>query len=116
MLPRSRHAISTSAAIALLAVAAILAGLWLNSPATRNMVPVVFAVAVVLVALRYGAAAGIFGSLVVAAVFAFLYSPGGSFRVHDAVARDRIGWMLLAGISLSYLLASPGLSDRDHKR
>lgn len=116
MLPNHRRAISSSAAILVLAVTAALAGVWVTSPAAHNLVPIIFAAMVVLVALRYGALAGILGSFVIAAVFTWLSAPTGSLRVHDAVARDRIGWMLLAGISLSYLLAAPVLSDRDHKR
>jgi len=94
---------------------AVLATVWFAAPATRNLVPVVFVVIVVLVALRFGALAGIVGSLVGAAIFAgWLYAPVGSLHVKDTGARDQIGWMVLAGISLSYLLA-PKLSGRDHK-
>lgn len=116
MLPRSRHAISTTAAVTFLAIAAAFACLWRATAAAREVVPIAFIVVVVLVAIRYGATAGILGSFVGAAIFAgWLYAPTGSFRIHEAAARDRLGWMLLAGISLSYLLAAPALSDRDHK-
>ncbi len=115
--PLSRPAIATSAVVILLASGAALASLWLATPATRDLIPAVFTVVVVAVAIRWGAAAGIVGSLVGAAIFArWLYAPVGSLRVHDAAARDHIGWMLLAGISLSYLLAGPGISDKhEHK-
>ncbi len=117
MSPASRHAISTSAVVVVLAAGAAVASLWFATPATRDLIPAAFAVVIVAVAIRWGAAAGIVGSLVGAAIFArWLYAPLGSLRVHDPAARDHIGWMLLAGISLSYLLAAPDISDkREHK-
>ena len=117
MFPVSRHALSTFTAVLLLAAGAALACVWLAAPAIRHLVPAAFVVLVVLVALRYGAMAGILGSLAGAAIFArWLYAPVGSVRVEDAVARDHLGWMLLAGVSLSYLLAAPGVSGkRQHK-
>lgn len=97
----------------LLAVLAALATVLLSGPEARNLVPVAFVIVVVLVALRFGALAGIGGSLVGAAIFArWLYAPLGSLQVQDAAARDHLGWMLLAGISLSYLLAAPKMAEK----
>ncbi len=117
MFPVSRHAFSTFVAVVLLAGSAGLACIALAASATRNLVPAAFVVAVVLVALRFGALAGILGSVAGAAIFArWLYPPLGSLRVESAVARDHLGWMLLAGVSLSYLLAAPDVSQkREHK-
>jgi K+-sensing histidine kinase KdpD len=113
MTPISRHAVSTSLAVVVLSIAAAFACLWFTTPATRSLVPAVFTVVVVVVALRFGAAAGILGSLVGAAIFArWLYAPFNSLSIHDAAAREHLGWMLLAGISLSYLLAAPGASEK----
>jgi hypothetical protein len=40
----------------------------------------------------------------------------GSLHIQDAAARDHLGWMLLAGISLSYLLAAPDPGEKsEHK-
>jgi K+-sensing histidine kinase KdpD len=114
---RSRHAISTLTVILLLAAVAALASVFFAAPATRNLVPVVFVVVIVLVALRFGALVGILGSLVGAVIFArWLYAPLGSLRVEDAVARDHLGWMLLAGVSLSYLLAVPDVTEKGQRK
>ncbi len=117
MLPVPRKAISTLTAVMVLAAAAGLACLALATSSTRTLVPAVFVVAVVLVALRFGALAGILGSLAGAVIFAhWLYPPLGSLRIQDAAARDHLGWMLLAGISLSYLLAAPDVTEKhEHK-
>jgi K+-sensing histidine kinase KdpD len=117
MIPVPRQAVSTLTAVVLLAAAAGLACFALATSSTRTLVPAAFVVVVVLVALRFGAPAGILGSLVGAAIFArWLYPPLGSLRIEDAAARDHLGWMLLAGISLSYLLAAPDVTGkRQHK-
>lgn len=113
MVSQSRQVISTVVVVLLLATGAAVASLGLSASSVRDLVPAVFVVLVVVVALRYGALAGIAGSLVGAAIFArWLYAPLGSVRVHDAVARDHLGWMLLAGVSLSYLLAAPNVRHK----
>ncbi len=113
MLPVSRHAISTLLAVVLLAVTAAAASFGLSASPGRRLVPAAFVILVVVVALRFGALAGILGSLVSAAIFAhWLYPPLGSLRIESAVARDHLGWMLLAGISLSYLLAAPDVTEK----
>ena len=115
MSSRLREVVSSLTAVLLLAAAAVLACTRLTAPNLRHFLPAVFVVIVVAVALRYGALAGVVGSLVCAAVFArWLYPPLGSLRVQDSVARDHIGWMLLAGISLSYLLAAPHGTHKHH--
>lgn len=103
--------------VLLLAAVAALASMGFAAPATRNLVPVAFIGLVVLVAVRYGSVAGMVGSLAGAAIFArWLYAPVGSLHIQDAAARDHLGWMLLAGISLSYLLAAPDPGEKsEHK-
>ncbi len=111
--PVSRHVLSTLLAVALLAATAGLASFGLSASPERRLVPAAFVVLVVGVALRFGALAGILGSLAGAVIFArWLYPPLGSLRVENAAARDHLGWMLLAGISLSYLLAVPGVTGK----
>lgn len=83
---------------------------------SRTVVPFIFAALAIAVSARFGAAAGIGGTLLGAAVFAyFLFSPIGRIKVEDTAARAELGWMLLAGVSLSYLLASPGVSDHNKR-
>ncbi len=72
------------------------------------MVPLAFVAVIVTLALRYGTAVGVFGSVAAALIFALLlFEPLHKFQVQSAAARANIGWMLLAGIALSYLLAGP---------
>ena len=89
------------------ASAAVAATLFVARP-SRVIVPLAFVVVVVLLAMRYGSAVGIYGSLISAFIFAyFLYPPFHSFRVENDAARANLGWMVLAGVALSHLLAGP---------
>lgn len=75
--------------------------------AGRENLPLVFLVVITLAAIYFGVAAGITGSISAALIFAlFLFPPLGSLRVGDDQARSNVGWMLLGGIAVSYLLAS----------
>jgi K+-sensing histidine kinase KdpD len=68
--------------------------------------PLVFSVVPLLTARFFGTRAGVLGTLLAAATFAFLlFSPLGSLRVADATARANLGWMLLIGIAFSLLFA-----------
>ena len=76
--------------------------------------PLVFVAVILALALRYGATVGIFGSVVAAFIFStFLFEPFYSLRVQNTAARANIGWMLLAGIALSHLLARPSQDSRN---
>ncbi|HKF21592.1 MAG TPA: DUF4118 domain-containing protein [Candidatus Angelobacter sp.] len=71
-------------------------------------VPLVFSAVVLLTAMRFGARAGIAGTLLAAVIFAiFLFKPLGSFRVASETARTNLIWMLLMGIAFSFLFAPP---------
>lgn len=71
-------------------------------------VPLFFTGVLLLTALRFGAHAGVLGTLAATLVFAeFLFRPVGSLRMASAVARSNLGWMLLIGIALSFLFAPP---------
>ncbi|HEY6307578.1 MAG TPA: DUF4118 domain-containing protein [Candidatus Angelobacter sp.] len=72
----------------------------------RVWVPLAFSAVPLLTAWFFGARAGILGTLLAAAVFAFLlFSPVRSIRVANEVARANLGWMLLIGITFSLLFA-----------
>jgi K+-sensing histidine kinase KdpD len=72
----------------------------------RESLPLVFLAVITLVALYFGVAAGILGSLSAAVVFAlFLFPPLGSPLINDLSERSNVGWMLLGGITISYLFA-----------
>jgi K+-sensing histidine kinase KdpD len=74
----------------------------------RTVVPLVFTSVLLIIALLFGSRAGIVGSLVAAMVFAaFLFQPLGRLHVVDNAARANLGWMLLIGVSFSFLFAPP---------
>jgi K+-sensing histidine kinase KdpD len=67
--------------------------------------PLLFAVVLVILASHFGAVISVAGSLLAAAVFAFLlYSPEHSLRVVNDADRSTLAWMVLISVSLSYLL------------
>lgn len=77
--------------------------------ARSAVVPIVFVVVIFFLALRYGWAVGVMSSLAAAVVFAhMLFNPLENWHVADLVARQNLAWMVLGGVSLSYLFA-PGL-------
>ncbi len=80
-------------------------------------VPVAFVVVLLAASQLFGSRAGIVGSLIAAIVFAvWLYAPIGSVEVNNPEARMNLGWMILAGISLSFLFASPAHpGDKQHR-
>ncbi len=71
-------------------------------------VPLGFSAVVLLTAMRFGARAGIVGTLLAAVIFAvFLFKPLGKIHVASEAARVNLVWMLLMGIVFSFLFAPP---------
>jgi K+-sensing histidine kinase KdpD len=100
--------LGTIVGVVLCAAMSALTAVLFASRASRPVVPLVFVGVILALAVRYGPAVGLFGSLVAALIFSvFLFEPVHNVRVQSAAARANIGWMLLAGIALSYLLAGP---------
>lgn len=92
----------------LCAVAALGASLLAAGHPWEVCVPLVFSAVVLLTAVRFGARAGIAGTLLAAVIFAvFLFKPLGNLRVASETARANLVWMLLVGIVLSFLFAPP---------
>jgi K+-sensing histidine kinase KdpD len=75
----------------------------------KTLVPILFIGVVLAVAWLFGSGAGILGALASAMVFAYFSSPVGSLRMANASARSNLEWLLLVGISASYLL----IPDKD---
>jgi len=74
----------------------------------RALVPLAFTIVLLLIALLFGSGAGILGTLLAATIFAaFLFQPLGNLSVMDSSARSNLGWMLLIGVSFSFLFAPP---------
>jgi K+-sensing histidine kinase KdpD len=81
----------------------------------KNLVPLIFTSILLVIAVLFGARAGIFGTILAGLVFAaFLFSPTGSVSVANEAARSNLGWMLLIGIGFSFLFAPPGRGFRRH--
>lgn len=80
----------------------------------QTVVPLVFSVVLLVIALVFGVRAGVIGTVLAAMVFAaFLFSPLGSIRVSNVAARANLGWMLLIGMAFSFLFAPPRSGFRD---
>jgi K+-sensing histidine kinase KdpD len=81
----------------------------------RGFIPTVFLLFVLGLGMLFGRMVGILGSIIGALVLArSLYVPLGSFSIRDQGARAGVAWMLLAGVTLSYLLL-PSRRDQSPK-
>jgi K+-sensing histidine kinase KdpD len=99
-------AVDTAIGTLLCASAALLLTLMFNQTRLEVALPLICMAVVVAVAARFGVATGVFGSLACALLLAyFVYAPEGSFHITDPHARGSISWLLLGGISLSFLFA-----------
>ncbi len=115
---RVARRIGPAAALLLCAIAAWLATLVKWSPSSQELVPFAFLVVVLALGILFGRSVGVLGSVIAALVFAYsLYHPVHSLRVADPGARSSLAWMLLAGVTLSYLLLPlHGIGSDDHQR
>ena len=69
-------------------------------------VPLIFVAILLGISAIFGARAGILGSILAGAIFAaFLFQPSGSIHVNSDAARTNLAWMLMLGISFSFLFA-----------
>ncbi len=74
----------------------------------QEFVPFAILGVVLLLGMIFGRSVGILGSVIASLIFAYsMYEPLGSLRVANQSARSGVAWMLLAGITLSYLLLPP---------
>ncbi|HKV93901.1 MAG TPA: DUF4118 domain-containing protein [Candidatus Angelobacter sp.] len=81
----------------------------------QNLVPLVFILVLLVIAVVFGSKAGIIGTLLAALIFAaFLFTPARSLSVASDSARSNLGWMLLIGIAFSFLFAPPTSGLRRH--
>jgi K+-sensing histidine kinase KdpD len=74
----------------------------------RALVPLAFTIVLLLIAVLFGSRAGILGTVLAATIFAaFLFQPLGNLSVTDSSARSNLAWMLLIGVTFSFLFAPP---------
>ena len=105
----------TLAGVLICGVTAAVASIVAGDYSWRVCVPLIFTVVLLLVALIFGARAGIAGTAIAALVFSvLLFSPVGRLHVSDSAARSNLGWMLLIGLSFSLLFAPPTSVYRRH--
>ncbi len=109
------HRAGPAAALVLCAFAAWVLTLVKWNRAMEEILPFAFLAIVLALGMVFGRAVGIFGSVIAAAVFAHsMYKPLGSLAVSDQQARSGLAWMLLAGVSLSFLLLPAGNDHTKH--
>ena len=91
--------------VAVCGVTAVLSSIALSNSTLRARLPIFFVLVILLIAARFGTAAGVLGCLLSGGIFAIvIFDPRGSLAVTDAGARANLGWMVLGGVSLSFLL------------
>lgn len=81
----------------------------------QKILPLGFVIILVLLSMRYGLLVGVLGAPLAALIFAyFLFPPLHSFQVESEVAKGNLGWMVLAGVVISYLLTpqNPGMHNK----
>ena len=71
----------------------------------KAMVPILFIAVPVFLASRFGTLAGVLGTLFSAAIFSYYIYPPAGYHIQNAAAKGNLTWLLLAGISLSFLFA-----------
>jgi len=76
-----------------------------SASSLKSFLPLSFLLIIVLVAFRFGRAAGVLGTVAAAFLFAYyLFEPEG-LAVSDPVARAHLIWMVVIGVVISDLLA-----------
>src|SRR5215472_311047 len=111
--PRLHSLLLTATGASLGTIAALIASVIFNRSPGRALVPLVFIVLIAILAAHFGVAAGILGTIMAAFVFADrLYPSVGSLAVQGQAARAELAWLLLGGVSLSYLV---GLEPHERK-
>jgi len=96
--------IDTTIGTLLCASIALILALLFHQTRLEVTLPLVCLAVVVSVAARFGVATGVLGSIVSALLLAyFVYAPQYSLRISNHDARTSLSWLLLGGISLSFL-------------
>jgi len=98
--------VDTAIGTLLCASVALILALLFHQTRLEVTLPLVCLAVVVSVAARFGVATGVLGSLASAMLLAyFVYAPEYSLRIVSHDARTSLSWLLLGGISLSFLFA-----------
>jgi integral membrane sensor domain MASE1 len=98
--------LDTAIGTLLCASVALILALVFNQSRIELVLPLICLAMVLAVAARFGVATGVLGSVTSALLLAyFVYAPEGSLHVGSSDARASLSWLLLGGISLSFLFA-----------
>ena len=104
--PQIRRWLKVSAGLVLCALAAFAVSASDLLHPWRLVLPLAFVVILVMLATRYGVIVAVIGAPLAAFIFAyFLFPPLHSFQVDNDAAKGNLGWMILAGVVISYLVA-----------
>ena len=96
--------LDTAIGTLLCASAALILALVFHRSRLEVTLPLISLAIVIAVAARFGVATGVLGSVMSALLLAyFVYAPEHSLRVVSPDARANLSWLLLGGISLSFL-------------
>ena len=96
--------LDTAIGTLLCASVALMLALVFNQTRLELALPLICLTVIVAVAARFGVATGVLGSIISALLLAyFVYAPEDSLRIANSDARANISWLLLGGISLSFL-------------
>src|SRR2546423_11134531 len=100
--------LDTAIGTLLCASVALILALLFHQTRLEVTLPLICLAVVVSVAARFGAATGRLGSAASALLLAyFVYAPEYSLRIVSRDARSELSWLLLGGISLSFLFTPP---------
>jgi len=96
--------LDTAIGTLLCASVALVLALLFHQTRLEVTLPLICLAVVVSVAARFGVATGVLGSVASALLLAyFVYAPEYSLRIVSRDARSELSWLLLGGISLSFL-------------
>ena len=96
--------LDTAIGTLLCASVALILALLFHQTRLEVTLPLICLAVVVSVAARFGVATGVLGSVASALLLAyFVYAPEYSLRIVSRDARSELSWLLLGGISLSFL-------------
>ncbi|MFL6300072.1 MAG: DUF4118 domain-containing protein [Terriglobales bacterium] len=91
-----------------LAAAGVAVLIWGGSPSPPAVLPLIFLVIVIWLAIQFGRHAGFVSTFIASAALAlFVYKPVARFAIDDHTAAGYVAALLLGGIICSELLADP---------
>jgi K+-sensing histidine kinase KdpD len=117
---RLLHILDTAIGTLLCASVALMLALVFNQTRLEVALPLISLAVVLAVAARFGVATGVLGTILSALLLAyFVYAPEGSLRIASHDARANLSWLLLGGISLSFLFTprhkTPDARNDEHR-